>query len=137
MNADKDVSGADSRFVEMLRSPWAQAVPTGVLALIPARSYPRWLRRGLIWGPPTISVAGVVYLVATQSQQGRKVAAPAASLAAVGSVFSLTMAFGFWADEKLERGLRRLNVPLPRAVMAAAAGAATWWQANQEKQRDN
>ncbi len=46
----------------------------------------------------------------------------------VGGVVSLALAAGFWADEKIDTGLRQVNVPFPRVVMGIATGAVTWWQ---------
>src|SRR5690625_442277 len=54
---------------------------------------------------------------------------------AVGAVVSLGTVAGFWADEKIEQGLRKLNVPIPRVVMAATAGAVTWWTLQQDQKR--
>lgn len=48
--------------------------------------------------------------------------------AVVGTLGSGAMAVGFWADEKAERGLRKLKVPLPRVMMGCVVGALTWWQ---------
>ena len=77
-----------------------------------------------------------------QSQSDQQVRAPnALGIIAVGvstgaALFAVTAAV-FWADEKLERGLRRLKVPYPRIVMAIGAGAITWLQETKEQQRDS
>lgn len=47
-----------------------------------------------------------------------------------------SMATAIWADEKIDRGLRRIGVPLPRLVMGLAVGAITWWSVAEENQRD-
>lgn len=65
----------------------------------------------------------------------RSPAALVATGASAGAVMSLSTAFGFWADEKIERGLRRLRLPYPRIVMAVGVGAAAWWQARQDQQK--
>src|SRR5690625_2436645 len=49
-----------------------------------------------------------------------------------GAVMSGATALGFWADEKIERGLRRMKVPMPRLVMAVAVGGMNWWQGQHE-----
>jgi hypothetical protein len=56
---------------------------------------------------------------------------------ALGAAASLGTVAGFWVDEKIEQGLRRLNVPLPRVVMAATAGAVTWWTLKQDQDRNS
>lgn len=53
---------------------------------------------------------------------------------AVGAGLSVVMAAGFWADDKVERGLRRLKIPFPRAVMGAATGVFTWWTLKHDHQ---
>lgn len=59
-----DAAGA-SRSRSFLTDPWSQAVLTGALTLIPARSYPVWLRRGIIWGPAVIGAVLPAYVAAS------------------------------------------------------------------------
>lgn len=59
----------------------------------------------------------------------------AAAGAAIGIVSATLTAAALWADEKTDRGLRKLNVPLPRVVMGCAAAAVTWWQVTAENKR--
>lgn len=54
---------------------------------------------------------------------------------AIGAGISLMMAAGLWADEKIDQGLRRLSVPLPRVVMGVATGAFTWWSFKRDQER--
>ena len=70
-------------------------------------------------------------LTGQQSRAPRNIQAAIAG-ALGGAVISVGMAVGFWADEQLERGLRRLKVPAPRLVMAVTAGAVTWWDLRRE-----
>ncbi len=156
-----------------------QAALTGALTLIPARKYPRWLQRTLIWGFPVASGIGFGYLAANpetldklgerfggerfgaerestgtddgagqraggeaNSDGGAPTLSPvkraiviAAAGAAIGIVPATLTAAALWADEKTDRGLRKLNVPLPRVVMGCAAGGLTWWQVTAENKR--
>lgn len=73
---------------------------------------------------------------AVLSKGNRSTASMIATGTAIGAGVSLLVVGGFWADEKLEQGLRRLKVPFPRGVMAAAAGALTWWQLKQDQKRN-
>ncbi|MCT1608052.1 hypothetical protein M3B43_12190 [Nesterenkonia massiliensis] len=158
------------------RDPWGQAVVSGALSIIPARNYPRWLRRGIIVAP-AIALPAFSAWVATSPSAQQKIAAwagedsssvggavdnepadaepvapegPAEAESAsraltpvsfgallavtvpLGAVTSAMMAAGFWADEKIEAGLRQLKVPFPRLVMGWGAGALTWWMVKQE-----
>lgn len=154
-------SATRQRVSDFMKDPFAQAILTGALTLIPARNYPSWLRNGLIWGPPAAGVAGGVYLATNRSARRKlatkiAVAEQPASISqtlrpqeppaplrwkgknrtaslmitgcALGGAASLAIIAGFWADEMIDRGLRRLNIPLPRVVMGVATGAFTWWQ---------
>lgn len=137
------------------RDPWGQAVVSGALSIIPARNYPRWLRRGII-AAPAIALPAFSAWVATSSTAQDKISAwsggekPAEAEPAtrpltpvslgkllaitvpLGAVTSAMMAAGFWADEKIEAGLRHLKVPFPRLVMGWGAGALTWWTVKKE-----
>lgn len=62
---------ADSRSRSFLTDPWSQGVLTGVLTLIPARSYPIWLRRSIIWGPTVIGAVLPAYLGASPEAHRR------------------------------------------------------------------
>lgn len=156
-----------------MNDPVAQGLLTGALTLIPARNYPTWLRRGLIWATPIAGGAGAGYLVMSPKTR-RKIAAkravaqysssthddskghprslrppepPAAfrtkgpsrtaaliaAGTAAGGAVSLVTAASFWADEKIDQGLRRMNVPFPRAVMGLAAGGVTWWSLKRDQ----
>lgn len=154
-----NMSAGNTRLASFLNNPIAQATVTGALTLIPARTYPTWLRRGLIWAPVVVGFAGATYFVAnpktglksrdprqntgradldylpatpvSDGQRARRSATIIAVGGGIGAVVSLTTAAGFWADEKIEQGLRRFKVPFPRAVMGAAAGAITWGQTKQ------
>lgn len=55
---------------------------------------------------------------------------------AIGAVMSGSMADAIWADEKIDRGLRRIGIPFPRSVMGVAAGALTWWSVTTENEWD-
>ena len=163
-----DSSTVRDRTPNVFTGPMAQAVLTGALTLIPARNYPNWLRKSLVWGPTVVGVAGATYFAAkpeartkvaerspsaeqsassaqsvqssepgsTESSTVRRATTMITAGGAVGATLSLVMAGGFWADEKIERGLRRIKIPLPRVVMGAAAGVATWYQAKQDAARD-
>ncbi|GAA1821274.1 hypothetical protein [Nesterenkonia flava] len=58
---NQDTAGRAGRY-DFWRDPWAQGALNGALALIPARKYPRWLRRTLVWGPPVAGALGLGYL---------------------------------------------------------------------------
>lgn len=161
-----NTSAANARLVSFLNSPISQATVTGALSLIPGRKYPTWLRRSLIWAPTVVGLAGAagVFFGVTNPEAGSRFAEPrkntgradldylpthlsdgqqagrtatkASVIAGIGLFASLTTAAGFWADEKIEQGLRRFNVPFPRAAMGIAAGALTWWQAKQNDRQD-
>lgn len=137
MNSHNDAVATSSPAFDIASDPWTQAIVAGLVTLIPARKYPGWLRQGFIWAPTVVAVAGSGYVLAKQSAQPQKAGAAVAGLMGGGAAVSLASAFSLWADEKLERGLGRLKIPFPRAVMAAAAGAVTWWQVKQEHQRDH
>lgn len=154
-----NTSVASTRPASLLNHPISQATVTGALTLIPTRKYPTWLRHSLIWGPAVACLAGSVYLIAnpktgSKTTEPRKNTGradqdylPSARLSGgrrarhavtmvalgggIGTLISLTTAAGFWADEKIEQSLGRLNVPFPRAIMGIAAGALTWCQAKQ------
>lgn len=147
MMSHTNATSTDPRTSELLHEPWLQAALTAGLSLIPARTYPRWLRRGMIWAPTVIGVAGSAYLAANPEahrkfleyvpESERRVDAeqqlssvnPVAVTAvggAVGAAFTAVLAVSFWADEKIEQGLRRAKVPFPRVAMGFAAGAASW-----------
>jgi hypothetical protein len=66
-------SAARQRVAAFMMDPFAQAILTGAVTLIAPRDYPRWLRRGLIWGPTVAGVAGGAYL-ATNRGARRKLA---------------------------------------------------------------
>lgn len=168
MNPVTNAAPQAARRTSLFHDPWAQAIITGALTLIPARNYPRWLRQSLIWGPPVIGGIGTSYLGVNPRARRKFLARIGASRSshvqelavqdelmpsrqptrlakgvragiagvAAGAVVSGGMAFGLWADEQLERGLQRMKVPRPRAVMAVAVGAFTWWQVNQEQPHD-
>ncbi|GAA4514074.1 hypothetical protein GCM10023159_21970 [Brevibacterium yomogidense] len=162
----------------LLSGPWGQSALVGALTLIPARTYPLWLRRTLIWGPPVVGAIGFGYVAANpeslpqvgeerksvegateENTESDEVAEPdaqgppktgsglsslspraraivfATGGAAVGTLSSGAMAVGFWVDEKAERGLRKLKVPLPRVMMGCVVGALTWWQVVSESAR--
>lgn len=159
-----NMSAVNTRLATFLNNPIAQATVTGALTLIPARKYPTWLRRGLIWAPVVVGFAGAAYFVAnpktglkptdphqntgradldylpaTPLSDGQRVGRSATMIAVgggIGAVASLTTAAGFWADEKIEQGLRRFKVPFPRAVMGVAAGVITWGQTKQTNRHD-
>lgn len=157
-----DDAETDSSFFDLVRSPWAQGVLTGALTLIPARNYPRWLRLSLIWAPTIVGAGGLALLAANPDAQRRfavdvgadqqrgeepeentvqQADAPtilkvAGAGAAGGAVASAAMAVSFWADEKLERGLRQLKAPFPRVVMGVMVGAATGRWVIAENKRD-
>src|SRR5690625_4311532 len=54
---------------------------------------------------------------------GKKGLMTAAVGVPIAAAFSGVLAGAFWADEKIERGLRRARVPAPRVVMGIAAAA--------------
>src|SRR5690625_3777439 len=54
---------------------------------------------------------------------GKNVLMTAAVGGPIAAAFSGVLAGAFWADEKIERGLRRARVPAPRVVMGIAAAA--------------
>lgn len=66
-----DGAAAGSRSRSFLTDPWSQGVLTGVLTLIPARSYPVWLRRSIIWGPTVIGAVLPAYLGASPKAHRR------------------------------------------------------------------
>lgn len=66
-----DGAAAGSRSRRFLTDPWSQGVLTGVLTLIPARSYPIWLRRSIIWGPTVIGAVLPAYLGASPEAHRR------------------------------------------------------------------
>lgn len=137
-----------SQLQGFLDDPWVQAGVTGALVLVPARKYPRWLWQGLTWGS-TAAVVGVALLPGAttkllefsarhfgpedQEQELSEVPEPgpvlrtAVALGA-GAFMYGSWRFSLWADDAVERGLRRLRVPAPRVVMASGTGAATWYQ---------
>lgn len=47
----------------LYRDPWGEAAISGLVALVPVRKYPRWLRRALVLGPVLVSAAGMSYVV--------------------------------------------------------------------------
>lgn len=53
--------------------------------------------------------------------------------AAVGTTLAGVMTGGLWADEKIDRSLRRLHIPVPRVVMGITAGLVTWYQVTREE----
>lgn len=158
-------STASARIASFFNNPLSQAVAAGALAVIPARTYPTWLRRGMIWTPAIVGVAGSAYLVTnskavskfakpqkntgradrdylptvqlSSTQRASRGTAMVAVGGGIGAVISLTTAAGFWVDEKIERGLRRLNVPFPRAVMGVGTGALIWLQEKQDKRQNS
>ena len=156
MQQKNTTSQVSSNLSGVFRSAWPQALIAGTVTLIPVRKYPRWLRRTLIWGPVAVATAGATALatnpkVLEKIQQRlprednrsapqepslpRRPAALVATGVSVGAVMSLSTAVGFWADEKIERGLRRLHLPYPRVIMALGAGAAAWWQERQAQHK--
>ncbi|HLS13211.1 MAG TPA: hypothetical protein VK095_01730 [Beutenbergiaceae bacterium] len=66
---------------------------------------------------------------------GKNVLMTAAVGVPIAAAFSGVLAGAFWADEKIERGLRRARVPAPRVVMGIAAAAVTWYQVTSENKR--
>src|SRR5690625_1827432 len=68
MTQNHDDDAAAPRGQSIFTNPWAQAGLTAVLTLVPARNYPRWLRRGIVWAPAVGFAAGSAYLVANPSQ---------------------------------------------------------------------
>lgn len=124
--------------LNVVKSPLAQAVGVGSLALIPARKYPAWLRQTLTWGSTAASV-GLIALPKSktparktspeegQTEQGsRPTMSPVARTgvaAGVGAAVYGSWKFTWWFDNAAEQALRTLRVPLPRAVMGAACGA--------------
>ena len=142
-------------FSAFLGAPLRQGVVTGLFTLIPVRDYPLWLRRSIVWGPLVLTGVGAAYLGANPQKTealGETVVEPtteskpladlrgiARVLApglAIGAVMSGTMATAIWADEKIDRGLRRIGVPLPRLVMGLAVGTITGWSVAEENRRD-
>ncbi len=150
------VNSAADRRTKLLDNPWSQAILTGAFTLIPARNYPSWLRQSLIWAPPIIGSVTAGYLSAKprarrkflerlgvfdeQPPQGREGERSGREIRALlaggagGAVVSVGMVLSLWADEQVERGLQRMKVPFPRAVMAVAVGGLAWWQVNQGQQ---
>lgn len=145
----------NSEFSAFLRAPLGQGVVTGLLTLIPVRDYPLWLRRGIVWGPLVTTGVGAVYLGANPQRTkalGETVIEPTTESKpvagwrgiakmlvpglAVGTIMSGSMATAIWADEKIDRGLRRSGVPFPRLVMGLSVGAITRWSVTEENQRD-
>lgn len=145
----------NSEFSAFLGAPLGQGVVTGLFTLIPVRDYPMWLRRSIVWGPLVIAAVGAAYLGANPQRAetlDEKVVEPTAESKpsgglrgiakalvpglSVGTIMSGSMATAIWADEKIDRGLRRIGVPLPRLVMGLAVGAITWWSVAEENQRD-
>src|SRR5690625_3442494 len=101
----------------------------------------------MIWAPTVIGAAGSAYLAANpeahrkfleyvpeserpvDAEQQLSSVNPVAVTAvgsAVGAAFTAVLAVSFWADEKIEPGLRRAKVPFPRVAMGIAVGAASW-----------
>lgn len=126
--------------------PWSQAITAGVLALIPSRKYPVWLRQTLTWG----TTAGVVALVSApgaaseilkrvSKQEAERVELGSAARAVValgaGTLMYGSWRFAWWFDEAAEQALRNLRVPFPRAVMGAAVGALHWRSAHRERRK--
>ncbi|GAA4839093.1 hypothetical protein [Garicola koreensis] len=144
MTQNDDAAVSPSGLTSFLRNPWVQGALTGALALIPARKYPGWLRRGIIWAPTFAGAVGLGLLAKNQEPAGdtaQQADAPtvlkvAAAGAAAGAVASVTLAVSFWADEQIERALHWMRVPFPRAVMGAAAGASAGWMVTQENARE-
>lgn len=148
---------ANSRFSTFLSDPLAQGTVVGLMTLIPVRNYPRWLRRSIVWGPIVMTGVGGSYLGAKpqtaeqlkQAERSEHASAPEPVSGlrgavralvpglAIGAVMSGSMAAGVWADEKIDRGLRRIGISFPRSVMGVAAGVITWMSAAQENQRDH
>lgn len=146
-----------NQIATLLTDPWTQGVLSGAMTLIPARKYPGWLRQGLIWGPTVLGSAGGTYLALNPGARRKLMAKLAdtgqtipidsghhqngdrnstdtarrlsiiGAGSAAGAASSLVMGFGFWADEAIDRGLRRMRVPFPRVVMGVTVGALTWW----------
>lgn len=158
MMSPRNATPASSHVATFLQDPWSQAVLTAGLSLIPARSYPRWLRRGIIWAPTVIGTVGALYLAANpeahrkflecvpesdrpeDAEQQLSTVNPVAVTVvggAAGAVLTAGLAVSFWADEKIEQGLRRLKVPFPRVAMSIGTGAAAWWMAKKDTQQEH
>lgn len=157
MMSHTNATSTAPRTSELLHEPRFQAALTAGLSLIPARIYPRWLRRGMIWAPAVIGLAGSAYLAASpemhrkflayvpeserphDAEQQLSSVNPVAVTAvggAVGAAFTAVLAVSFWADEKIEQGLRRAKVPCPRVAMGIAAGAASWGLTKKDNERE-
>ncbi|WP_146340595.1 hypothetical protein [Nesterenkonia sp. NBAIMH1] len=129
----------------LAQDPWTQAAVIGPLSVIPARTYPQWLRRTLIWGP----TAGVAAMAAApgattwvlhkaSAWQGETLdttelpeltpAARTAYALTAGAATYLGARFCFWFDAAAEKTLRTLRVPAPRAAMGLAAAAGAYAQ---------
>lgn len=142
MTQNDDAAERAPRSLRPLSDPWTQGALTGALTLIPARKYPDWLRSGIIWSPTLAGAAGLALLAASwEEAAGKQTDAPtvlraAAAGAAGGAVASAVLAASFWADGKIEHGLRSLGLRFPRVLMGAASGAATAWMVTQENRRE-
>ena len=144
-----DEAETDSPAFDILSSRWAQGVLTGALTLIPARSYPRWLRLSIIWAPTAIAASGGAYFAGNpeQVQKLTKQAAGAEPLREPEPTAQPehTAEPEFAAQpESVGRWRSAAVVLLPAAAvgtvasgaMAAAAGAATWWMVTKENERE-
>src|SRR5690625_3020770 len=111
----------------------------------------------MIWATTVICVASSCYLAANpdahrtcleyvpesdrpvdaeQQLSSVNSGAVAAVGGAVGAAFTSVLAVSFWADEKIEQGLRRAKVPFPRVAMGIAAGAASWALTKKDNELD-
>ncbi|NDK32350.1 hypothetical protein [Nesterenkonia haasae] len=148
----KNYDSQGSAGYRLSADPWGQAALVSALTLIPARKYPAWLKRALVWGP----TAGVVAIIATpgaptselrklRTWQGQDPAAvqlpeitPMARTAlaiGAGAAMYASWRLSFWSDTAAENVVRKLRIPAPRVAMALTAGAATWWQVTRDNRR--
>ncbi|WP_258934331.1 hypothetical protein [Nesterenkonia pannonica] len=89
----------------LAQDPWTQAAVIGPLSVIPARTYPQWLRRTLIWGP-TASVAAMA--------------------AAPGATTWVLHKLSAWQGEPLDTTELPELTPAARTAYALTAGTATY-----------
>lgn len=125
----------------------SQAGVVGSISLIPARTYPGWLKQGLTWGSTGLVAAvalapgatsGLLKALGTQYEDaGRSrvswMTRSAAALALGGFTYG-TWRFAWWADDAAERALRRMRVPAPRLIMAVGAAALTYREVRRDQQ---
>lgn len=128
-----------------LTSPHASALGVCVFTLIPGRAFPRWAQHTLTWA----SSAGVGIVVAIPGasekilrreradESGTRDQLRPAARFALAAVAAAAMAgawmFSWWADEKTERALRAIRLPVPRLWIGVALGAAEFWSETQRR----